>query len=114
MPDGAKPARRERRRAELAERKSEPRVRSDGTVRALGVAFLVSGAAGLMHEVVWSRLLSHVFGATALAVATVLAAFMAGPPTGRWGGGAPAPAPGGRPGLDCPPPVRVGRAARPR
>ena len=96
MPDGAKPARRERRRAELAERKSEPRVRSEGVVRALGVAFLVSGAAGLMHEVVWSRLLSHVFGATALAVATVLAAFMAGLAIGSWLVGSRAPALGDR------------------
>ncbi|TMA60935.1 MAG: hypothetical protein E6J75_00115, partial [Deltaproteobacteria bacterium] len=96
MADGAKPARRERRRAELAERKSEPRVRSDGTVRTLGVAFLVSGAAGLMHEVVWSRLLSHVFGATSLAVATVLAAFMAGLAIGSWVVGSRAPALGDR------------------
>src|SRR5207253_10869882 len=44
----------------------------------LAIAFLVSGGAGLIHEVVWSRLLGHLFGATSLAISTVLAAFMAG------------------------------------
>lgn len=42
------------------------------------VLFLVSGATGLLYEVVWMRRLTLVFGATQLAVATVLAAFMAG------------------------------------
>ncbi|MGC8834210.1 MAG: fused MFS/spermidine synthase [Armatimonadota bacterium] len=40
--------------------------------------FFASGAAGLIYEVVWSRSLSLIFGATALGVSTVLAAFMAG------------------------------------
>jgi len=40
--------------------------------------FFLSGAAGLVYEVVWMRLLSGVFGATVLAISTVLAAFMAG------------------------------------
>jgi spermidine synthase len=44
----------------------------------LAVAFLLSGSAGLIHEVVWTRLLSHLFGVTAFAVSTVLAAFMGG------------------------------------
>lgn len=41
-------------------------------------AFFVSGAAALVFEVVWTRLLLLEFGATSLAVATVLAAFMGG------------------------------------
>lgn len=40
--------------------------------------FFLSGAAGLLYQVVWTRLFIHVFGATVLAVSTVLAAFMAG------------------------------------
>jgi spermidine synthase len=41
-------------------------------------AFFVSGACGLIHEVVWTRLLRHVMGNTTFAVTTVLCAFMAG------------------------------------
>ena len=48
------------------------------TVPILAAAFLLSGAAGLIHEVVWARLLGHVFGATSLAISTVLAAYMGG------------------------------------
>jgi len=111
MPDGAKPARRERRRAELAERKGQPRAQGDRIVRALGAAFLVSGAAGLMHEVVWSRLLSNLFGATALAVATVLAAFMAGLAIGSWVIGSRAPGLGDRRGLYARLEIGIGVAA---
>ena len=50
----------------------------------LGAVFLLSGGAGLVHEVVWARLLGHVFGATSFAVATVLAAFMGGLALGSW------------------------------
>jgi spermidine synthase len=50
----------------------------DWVVSALAVAFLLSGGAGLIHEVVWARLLGHLFGATSMAVSTVLAAFMGG------------------------------------
>jgi spermidine synthase len=47
--------------------------------RALLLALLVcSGAAGLMYEIVWFRALGTWFGSTVPAVATVLAAFMAG------------------------------------
>jgi spermidine synthase len=40
--------------------------------------FFISGACGLLYEVVWSRMLMLVLGRGALAVGTVLAAFMAG------------------------------------
>jgi spermidine synthase len=43
-----------------------------------GALFVLSGAAGLTYEVVWSRLLADVFGVTAFAVSTVLASFMGG------------------------------------
>jgi len=46
-----------------------------GTVYLL---FLVSGVSGLVYEVVWTRMLTVVFGNTVFAVSTVLAAFMTG------------------------------------
>jgi len=42
------------------------------------VLFFVSGATGLLYEVLWMRRLTLVFGATQLAFATVLSAFMLG------------------------------------
>jgi len=46
--------------------------------RLLVLCFFCSGAAGLTFEVLWSRLLTLVFGATSLAISTVLAAYMGG------------------------------------
>ncbi|HKS09543.1 MAG TPA: fused MFS/spermidine synthase [Pyrinomonadaceae bacterium] len=40
--------------------------------------FVLSGATGLIYEILWARMLGLVFGATTLAVSTVLAAFMGG------------------------------------
>jgi spermidine synthase len=40
--------------------------------------FFVSGACGLIYQVVWSRMLTLMFGRSVLAVGIVLAAFMAG------------------------------------
>lgn len=40
--------------------------------------FFLSGACGLVYEVVWMRMLTLVFGATAFATSTILAAFFAG------------------------------------
>ena len=48
------------------------------SVWLIGLCFVLSGATGLIYEVVWMRMLSLVFGATILAVSTVLAAFMGG------------------------------------
>ena len=42
------------------------------------ILFLLSGACGLVYEVVWSRVMTQIFGSTVLAVGTVLAAFMSG------------------------------------
>lgn len=44
----------------------------------LGAVFFLSGAAGLVYQVVWGRLLVLVFGSTTIAVTTVLAVFMGG------------------------------------
>ena len=41
-------------------------------------AFFLSGFAGLMHQVVWAKLLVQLLGTTAPAQATVLAVFMGG------------------------------------
>src|SRR5580692_7297336 len=55
---------------------------------ALLVCFFLSGAAGLIDQVVWSKALGLIFGHTAYAVATVLAVFMAGLASGSaWIGG---------------------------
>jgi spermidine synthase len=42
------------------------------------VCFTLSGAAGLIYEVLWMRMLGLVFGATTIALSVVLAAFMGG------------------------------------
>ncbi len=46
--------------------------------------FFVSGALALVYQVVWSRMMMYVFGSTAIAVGTVLAAFMTGMASGSW------------------------------
>ena len=45
---------------------------------AITILFFLSGATGLVFEVVFTRLLHHIFGSTAYAASTVLAAFMGG------------------------------------
>ena len=54
------------------------RAYSRSTILLVGVCFIFSGATGLIYEVLWARMLGLVFGATTLAVSTVLAAFMGG------------------------------------
>lgn len=49
-----------------------------GSPGLVHLMFLLSGACGLIYQVVWSRQLGHVFGVTVLAVSVVLAAFMSG------------------------------------
>ena len=44
----------------------------------LQFCFFVSGSAGLIYQVVWTKLLGQLFGYSAYAVATVLAVFMGG------------------------------------
>src|SRR5918999_497590 len=51
---------------------------SKSTLWLIGLCFVLSGATGLIYEVLWARMLGLVFGATTLAVSTVLAAFMGG------------------------------------
>jgi len=49
--------------------------------------FFVSGATGLIYEVVWTRLLTLVMGNTHYSIATVLTAFMGGLALGSYAGG---------------------------
>ncbi len=53
----------------------------------LVICFTISGATSLVLQVVWVRRLIGVFGASSLAIATVLATFMAGLALGSWIGG---------------------------
>ena len=55
--------------------------------RLLLAIFVLSGAAGLMYEVVWSRQLVLVFGNTTQAVATILTGFFGGMAIGSVVGG---------------------------
>lgn len=47
-------------------------------------AFFLTGAAGLIYQVVWTRMLHLVFGVTLYAAASVVVAFMAGLGAGSW------------------------------
>ncbi|HJU54217.1 MAG TPA: hypothetical protein VJ715_06590, partial [Pyrinomonadaceae bacterium] len=52
-----------------------------------GLCFVLSGATGLIYEVLWARMLGLVFGATTFAISAVLAAFMGGLALGSaWAG----------------------------
>src|SRR5258706_15127603 len=55
--------------------------------RLILAIFVLSGAAGLMYEVVWSRQLFLVFGNTAQAVSTILTGFFGGMAIGSFVGG---------------------------
>ena len=52
--------------------------------KAVLLLFLVSGAAGLVYEVTWTRAFGVVFGNTVFAVSTVLTSFMLGLAGGSW------------------------------
>ncbi|HEV1995599.1 MAG TPA: fused MFS/spermidine synthase [Candidatus Acidoferrum sp.] len=59
--------------------------------RIILVCFFLSGVAGLVYEVAWTKALGLVFGHTVYAITAVLAAFMAGLAAGsaylgKWGG----------------------------
>lgn len=53
-------------------------LRRQVAIASLVPLFFVSGATGLVYQTVWSRNLHLVFGTSTFAIATVLAAFMAG------------------------------------
>ncbi len=45
---------------------------------AVFICFFFSGCAGLIYEILWTRMLTLIFGSTAFATSTVLSAFMGG------------------------------------
>ncbi|MFW5926164.1 MAG: fused MFS/spermidine synthase [Myxococcota bacterium] len=47
-------------------------------------AFFLSGASSLIFQNLWARMLHHVFGATGVAISTVVSVFMAGLGLGAW------------------------------
>ena len=55
--------------------------------RTIFLCFFLSGAAGLIYEIVWIRMLGLVFGHTVYAITTVLVAFMGGLGLGSYLGG---------------------------
>src|ERR671915_685704 len=58
---------------------------------ALAVLFFLSGAAALVYQVLWLRLMGLVFGVTVHAATTVLASFMSGLALGSLAAGRLAP-----------------------
>lgn len=64
-----------------------PHAYSSKSLWLIAVCFVLSGATGLIYEVLWARMLGLVFGATTLAVSAVLAAFMGGLALGSACGG---------------------------
>jgi spermidine synthase len=52
--------------------------------RAYTVLFFLSGATGLIYELLWVRLLYQTFGSTIQSVTTVVAAYMGGLGLGAW------------------------------
>jgi spermidine synthase len=61
--------------------------RINGTLVLFSVLFLFSGAAGLIYEVVWERLLAVYFGVTMTSVTLIVSAYMAGLGLGSLFGG---------------------------
>src|SRR5947199_4801345 len=51
---------------------------SSSLLSIITICFVLSGATGLIYEVLWARMLGLVFGATTLAISAVLCAFMGG------------------------------------
>src|ERR687898_1212374 len=62
---------------------ADPRV----SITTLRLLFVLSGAAGLIYEVVWARQLVLVFGNTSQAVSTILTGFFGGLAIGGFVGG---------------------------
>src|SRR3954462_967787 len=60
---------------------------SDRRLPIILAIFVLSGAAGLVYEIVWSRQLVLVFGNTTQAVSTILTGFFGGMAIGAYGGG---------------------------
>ncbi|MDA0812881.1 MAG: fused MFS/spermidine synthase, partial [Verrucomicrobia bacterium] len=57
---------------------------SDGLFWVVTLCFFLSGAAGLIYQMVWMRHLATVFGTSELAIVAVLVAYMGGLAVGAW------------------------------
>ncbi|HYJ48237.1 MAG TPA: fused MFS/spermidine synthase, partial [Pyrinomonadaceae bacterium] len=67
--------------------RSQSNLYSRSSLWLVALCFVLSGATGLIYEVIWARMLGLVFGATTFAVSAVLAAFMGGLALGSaWSG----------------------------
>src|SRR5262249_36112594 len=77
-PRGAAPGADTRRAGPAAPVRAADARRAHGIAPSLVLAFFLGGAAALVHEVVWARLLVALVGATAHAQAAVLAVTMGG------------------------------------
>lgn len=62
----------------MTESKSPLRAVSALPLLAVAAMFILSGASGLVYEVIWTRKLTTFFGSTLFGIATVLSAFMGG------------------------------------
>jgi spermidine synthase len=65
----------------------KPPTREARTTTVIAGLLFLSGAAGLIYQVAWVRLLGLAFGVTVYAISTVLAAFMGGLAIGSFFGG---------------------------
>lgn len=73
--------------SDQARARSQTYAYSKSSLWLVAVCFVLSGATGLIYEVLWARLLGLVFGATTFAISAVLAAFMGGLALGSaWAG----------------------------
>jgi spermidine synthase len=57
---------------------------SPASMAAASLLFFLSGAVGLIYEVVWFRRFAHAFGSSGLAMAAVIASFLGGLGLGAW------------------------------
>ncbi|RMF56447.1 MAG: hypothetical protein D6748_13505 [Calditrichaeota bacterium] len=57
------------------------------STRSFGVLFFLSGACGLMYQILWVRLFSILLGNTYLAISIIVSAFMFGLFVGSWASG---------------------------
>ena len=73
--------------AEARESRPQLKAYSKSSLWLVALCFVLSGATGLIYEVLWARMLGLVFGATTFAISAVLAAFMGGLALGSaWAG----------------------------
>lgn len=62
----------------MSAKENAPAAVGPGTTAFVLVLFVLSGAAGLVYEIIWTRMLTLVFGNTVYAASTVIASFMGG------------------------------------